>query len=141
MHAIKKFESFYTDLASMKVDELPSLYSNDVVFIDPIAEHRGIDSVVTYFDNLLRNAKYCTFNIHNIKSAGEHDHVVTWQMRFTSSKMNNGNPISVDGITLLEIVDNKICYHRDYYDLGQMIYEHIPLLGWFTKKIKKSVAR
>ncbi|MBF7074696.1 nuclear transport factor 2 family protein [Glaciecola sp. MH2013] len=141
MQAIKKFERFYTDLASMQLDALPDLYSKEVVFIDPIAEHRGIEALVNYFSRLLENAKYCTFSIQSIKQAGDKNHVVTWQMRFSSSKMNKGKPIEVDGITLLEIEDNKVTYHRDYYDLGQMIYDNVPLLGWVTRRIKKSMSK
>ena len=65
---------------------------------------------------------------------------MTWTMKFTSSKMNKGKPISVDGITMLVIENDKITYHRDYYDLGQMLYENVPLLGLIIKRIKRSLA-
>ncbi|MEQ3651904.1 MAG: nuclear transport factor 2 family protein, partial [Glaciecola sp.] len=76
MTAIQKFESFYTDLASMKIEQLASVYSNDVVFIDPIAAHEGINAVEDYFSKLLHNAKYCTFNIHEIQETKTNNHVV-----------------------------------------------------------------
>ncbi|MFT6329939.1 MAG: hypothetical protein ACJAYN_001874 [Bermanella sp.] len=151
MDAIRKFESFYTDLASMKVDELADMYSSDVTFIDPIAAHSGISSVKNYFSKLLQNAKYCTFTIHSIdqinsinsQSAPVTDisgYFVTWKMTFTSTRMNKGQAIKVDGITQLKIEHNKIIYHRDYYDLGQMVYENVPLLGRVIKRIKRTLA-
>ena len=36
--------------------------------------------------------------------------------------------------------EERINYHRDYYDLGEMLYEHIPLYGWFTRQLKTRLA-
>lgn len=161
MNVIKKFEAFYTDLASMRVESLADIYSEDVEFIDPIASHLGIKTVERYFSKLLQNAKHCNFTIYGIQKVdvlhpllgnynAEQDNtaelfdkcasfVVNWQMRFTSSSINKGNPITVDGITQLKVSENKIVYHRDYYDLGQMVYEHVPLLGRIIKRIKRTL--
>ena len=156
MNAITKFENFYTDLASMKVHELSDLYSEDVVFIDPIAAHSGIVAVEKYFAKLLHNAKFCTFTIHGIENTQKTPHTsefsnkvfeesvnytVTWTMSFTSSRMNKGQPIDVDGITQLKVKNDKINYHRDYYDLGQMVYENIPLLGRIVKRLKRTLGQ
>jgi limonene-1,2-epoxide hydrolase len=54
--------------------------------------------------------------------------------------MNKGKPIAVDGITMLKIADDRVVYHRDYYDLGQMVYENIPLIGRLIKKIKRALS-
>lgn len=150
MDAIKKFESFYVDLESMKVEELADIYSNDVVFIDPIAAHSGIMSVKAYFTKLLRNAKNCDFAIQSIDKISPRDkeesnatailaYSVTWKMTYATSGINKGKPIHVDGITQLKIKNNKIIFHRDYYDLGQMVYENIPLLGRIIKRIKRTL--
>ncbi|MFQ3206734.1 MAG: hypothetical protein ACI9IT_000874, partial [Glaciecola sp.] len=152
MNAITKFESFYTDLASMKIEELADLYSKDVTFVDPIAAHSGITAVEAYFTKLLHNAKYCSFTIHSIEqtisiptdsesksTTDGSGYLVTWKMSFTSARINKGQPIHVDGVSQLKIKNNKITYHRDYYDLGQMIYENIPLLGRLIKRIKRTL--
>lgn len=139
MSVIDKFSSFYTDLASMQVSELCHIYSNNVTFIDPIAEHQGISAVENYFSKLLHNAKHCRFEIHSNESTENNKYIVTWTMEFTSSRMKNGTPIRVDGLSHLQVTDDKITFHRDYYDLGQMIYENIPLLGRIVKKVKRGL--
>jgi ketosteroid isomerase-like protein len=140
MKTIEQFARFYTDLASMRVESLKEIYSQDVVFIDPIAAHEGLSSVEQYFSKLLKNAKYCEFDIHNTLPTGEQGYAVNWTMRFTSSRINKGHPVSVDGISMLTLRNDKIVLHRDYYDLGQMVYEHIPLLGRVIKKLKKGMS-
>ncbi|WP_352109430.1 nuclear transport factor 2 family protein [Glaciecola sp. XM2] len=139
MSIIDQFSRFYTDLATMQVSELENIYSTDVVFIDPIAEHNGLAAVEQYFSKLLKNAKYCEFDIHYKNPVAEQGYVVSWTMKFTSKRINKGRPVAVDGLTIINIQNDKIVFHRDYYDLGQMLYEHIPMLGRIIKKIKRSM--
>jgi len=140
MTILDQFSTFYTDLASMKIDQLAYIYSEDVEFIDPIASHQGIEAVKTYFSRLLKNAKGCRFTIHSKQTVNSNDFVVTWTMRYSSKSINQGDPVIVDGVTLLRTNNNMIVYHRDYYDLGQMVYENIPILGFLVKKIRKRMA-
>lgn len=140
MNVIDKFASFYNNLASMQVNELSMIYCPNVSFIDPIAKHKGLASVETYFAKLLNNAAHCEFEIHSINSATDTDYFVNWTMRYTSTRINSGNPIAVEGVTFLKIEDNLIVFHRDYYDLGQMVYEHVPILGRIIKFLKKGLS-
>ncbi|MEM0912916.1 MAG: nuclear transport factor 2 family protein [Pseudomonadota bacterium] len=127
---------FYTDLSSMKIDDLTSLYEKDVIFIDPIDKHQGIDAVKEYFSRLLCNAKNCKFTIHSIDEILGKSAVIKWTMTYSTKRLNGGEPVEVDGITWLDFSDGKIVLHRDYFDLGQMVYENVPVLGFFVKKVK-----
>lgn len=140
MDTLNKFVSFYTDLASMRAEELASIYSQDVTFIDPIGKHQGIASVEAYFSKLLENAKHCQFTIQSKMTTNSGEHLVVWTMEYKTPKMNKGNIIKVEGLTLLKIRKDKISFHRDYFDLGQMIYENVPLLGRIIKRIKRSLS-
>ena len=66
-------------------------------------------------------------------------HIVNWTMNLKLKQSDK--LITVDGNTQLTVKDDIIVYHKDYYDLGEMVYEHIPLLGFFVKKIKKRLAK
>ncbi|MFT7088340.1 MAG: limonene-1,2-epoxide hydrolase [Glaciecola sp.] len=140
MKVLAKFSSFYTDLASMKIDDLSLIYSLDVLFIDPISQHRGLAAIEIYFAKLLENIKDCHFVIHSQQTCDNGQCIVNWTMKFKTAKMKQGKPITVDGITMLKLENDKITFQRDYYDLGQMVYENIPLLGIIIKKIRRSMA-
>ena len=140
MTLIDKFSSFYTDLSSMQIAHLREIYSPQVVFIDPIASHNGLPAVEQYFGKLLKNAKFCEFDIHSKLKNDESGYTVDWTMRYTSTRINKGKPVSVDGVTILQTENGKIIRHRDYYDLGQMVYEHIPIMGGMLRKIKRGLA-
>ena len=34
------------------------------------------------------------------------------------------------GCSVVDMRDDRIVRQRDYYDAGEMIYEHLPILGW-----------
>lgn len=140
MTVLEKFSAFYTNLESMQPSELGSIYSSDVIFIDPVAKHVGLNAVERYFSKLLINTPHCEFVIHTTQLTNSGYCMVSWTMEYSSARMNKGNPISVDGISMLAIVDEKITYQRDYYDLGQMLYENVPVLGSIIRKIRRSMA-
>lgn len=33
----------------------------------------------------------------------------------------------------------KIVFHQDYWDAGSVVYERVPVVGWFVRKIKARV--
>ncbi|MEW9798796.1 nuclear transport factor 2 family protein [Alteromonas sp. CYL-A6] len=142
MSVLSRFSELYEELTSVTPDRLRQLYADDILFIDPIQTHQGIESVIRYFEALLVQAESCRFAISNTiptqQNAENIDYIVTWTM--TLKVRQSATPIVLDGITQLKVSDDRITYHRDYYDLGQMVYEHIPLLGWAVKRVKKRLA-
>ena len=43
----------------------------------------------------------------------------------------------INGGSLLRISsDGLVNYHRDYWDAAEELYEKIPVLGWFLRRIK-----
>ena len=81
--------------------------------------------------------KYCRFIIDNvIEQDGEA--CLVWRMEYAHHKINAGKMIHVDGSSFLKFSD-KIDFHRDYLDMGQMLYEHLPVVGRVIKGIKKRV--
>ena len=39
------------------------------------------------------------------------------------------------------IETKKLTYHEDIYDLGEMLYEHVPLMGTIIKWLKRRLAQ
>jgi len=142
MTVIDRFANFYQTLAIADIAQLEQIYANDITLIDPVGTHHGLAQLTAYFENLLVNAKQCEFAIHHIAAHEQQDlltqqsFTVTWTMSFATPRLNAGETIHVDGITLLKVRDDAIFFHQDYYDLGQMVYEHVPILKFIINKIK-----
>lgn len=147
MDVIKRFCKIYTDICQISPDDLEDIYASNIKFIDPITTHTGIDEVKSYFSNLLTQAETCKFDIadvfqcslQNNQSQSQVTHVVNWTM--TLELKNSTKRITLDGTTQLGVDGDIITYHKDYYDLGEMVYEHVPILGFIIKMIKGKLAK
>jgi hypothetical protein len=60
-------------------------------------------------------------------------------MDYAHPRLRGGAIITVRGMTHL-LFTNKIYYHEDSYDLGALLYEHIPVLGLATRQLKTRMA-
>lgn len=135
---IERFKSFYRDLGADTLDEIDSVYAPHIFFKDPIHEIRGINSLHSYFEELCRNLESCRFEY--LDELSHHDSTyIKWDMHFKHSKIGT-SMITVRGVTQLQTHNDKIVYHEDVYDLGAMLYEHLPLLGATTKWLKRRLA-
>jgi hypothetical protein len=139
MSAIEKFVSLYQELDQSSVEKLADVYAPFIYFIDPVTTHKGIDQVSGYFTQLLRNTNSCHCKVTRIIGQSEH-YTVRWEMRFSHPRLRRGKTIIVEGLSELTVEQNKVVYQRDFYDLGEMVYQHIPVLGWLINKIKKGLA-
>ncbi|WP_218313136.1 nuclear transport factor 2 family protein [Alteromonas antoniana] len=142
MPVIERFKSLYSDLTLITPADLEKVYSDDVFFVDPIDSHQGIEEVKTYFSKLTEEAESCRFDIDVIAKCEKNEEglhfLVNWTMHLVLR--SSGKYIELPGTTQLKVHNDKICYHRDFYDLGTMVYEHIPVLGWIVKKIKAKLS-
>jgi len=68
-------------------------------------------------------------------------HVVAWKM-IMESKLNGGKPTELDALSYIKFggSENKAIYHRDYYDMGQFVYEYVPILKNIIKLVKRKLS-
>lgn len=132
----EKFVDFYKDLGMHSIAKLKGIYHTDVVFIDPVGKHTGLAHVEYYFTHLLNTTESCTFTVTQMLS-NNNIAMAKWQMVMRHPKIGAGKEIVLDGTSELVIKNDKIIQQTDFYDLGCMIYEHIPLLGNIIRYIKR----
>jgi len=129
----------YQSLDKHNLGSLKEIYSDDIIFVDAMHEVSGLAALTHYFQHLYANLDYCNFNIEQVIE--QHGQAcVVWKMEYAHPRLNGGQRILVDGVSHLEFTD-KIDRHRDYLDLGQMLYEHLPLVGSVIKAIKKRASQ
>jgi predicted double-glycine peptidase len=138
-NVVKDFCQYYETFNLESVNDLSDIYSQNVIFEDPIHKIEGLQNLQRYFAKTLTNVTNCQFNIEDVVEQ-DGQAFVTWVMHYTHPKLNNGLAITLPGTSQLKF-DETIFYQRDYYDLGQMIYQQLPLLNWIIKKIKKRMAQ
>lgn len=137
---LESFIDVYQKLSPDNLNVLASLYHQDILFQDPMHEIHGLSALQNYFSQLYQNLSSCTFKIDQVLHQGNQA-AIYWTMTYCHKQLNRGKPITVEGHSLIMGVDNKVTYHRDYLDLGQMLYQHIPILGRIIKWLNNRVSQ
>jgi ketosteroid isomerase-like protein len=131
----EKFQCVFEKLSKETMHLIPEFYSENVEFVDPVGSIRGSKNITKYYENMYKNVKSIKFEFSNFVESG--DMVVgVWKMTLVTDKLNGGDPITVDGNSVIKFKDGKAIYHRDYFDMGAFVYENVPVLGFVVKKIK-----
>ncbi len=138
---LENFVCFYNSLNADNLAGLAQIYHPDVVFSDPVHRVEGLLALQAYFSHAYARLTQSHFNAQNMAVNGVVG-FVSWQMRIRHPAIAQGSEILVDGCSELHWhEDGRIIFHRDYYDLTQMVYQHLPVMRWLTGKIKQQMAK
>jgi limonene-1,2-epoxide hydrolase len=139
MHTIvEKFCLYYKEFSQDSIAGLDEIYHQKIVFEDPIGRVEGLDKLKPHFSNMMSNVSYCRFAITDVVS-NDGQAFISWTMTFAHPKLNSYKEITVIGVSQIKFTD-RITYHRDYFDLGSMFYEHVPILKKVIGVLKKRLA-
>ncbi|MFC0141683.1 nuclear transport factor 2 family protein [Erwinia mallotivora] len=133
---LERLVTLYQQLDKIDLSQLAEVYHDDICLIDPVAEHTRLHVVEHYFASLLKNLHYCRFEVsecHLFNGTA----LLIWQMIYAHPALQRGSEQHLSGSSHLRFHDEKIIYQRDYYDMGTMLYEKIPVLGSVIRQLKK----
>lgn len=133
-HVISRFIYLYQVLNKDNLDLLKTVYAEDAVFIDPLHKIEGLNALQAHFLQLYRNLDFCYFDIQSQETIDDKGFLY-WTMYYEHPKIAGGKRKSLEGHTLLSWRDNKVIYHRDYFDMGELLYRNLPLVGQLIKAI------
>ncbi|GLT19316.1 transcriptional regulator [Vibrio zhanjiangensis] len=125
----------YQQLNKSNLHLLSDIYHEEVVFEDAAHKLEGWCKLESYFQTLYSNVHRCDFDIIEHQQSGDSG-FLTWKMALVHPKLSGGATVYVNGVSHLKFSQGKVIYHRDYFDLGEMLYENLPLLGAVIKAIK-----
>lgn len=135
---VKRFKDFYQNLKSTDLSKMDELYASDVIFRDPIQQIQGLTPLQDYMDDMYRKLTECRFEYLDqlVSSNGAY---IKWNMHFRHSSLGD-KLITVRGVSQIQF-DDTIIFHEDIYDMGELIYEHVPLMGGVTRWLKRRLIR
>jgi len=135
---LKAFSDFYSSLDSEKLSHLSEVYTSNIRFIDPVHEIVGVQHLSQYFEKLCANLLCCRFVFLSYSEADSSVWLV-WTMHYAHPKIAGGKELSLQGATELRFEQDRVCYHRDFYDMGAMLYEHLPVMGRVIRYVKEAL--
>ena len=136
---LRHFAERFAELDASNLQRVDELYSADVVFRDPLHEVRGLSALQDYFAELYANVSQLHFDFHSHDQISDGEGYLRWTMTYRHPRLRGGAPIRVDGCSHLLWWD-KVYQHRDYFDAGALLYEHLPLMGGAIAWLKRRLA-
>lgn len=134
---MQEFLALYQALNRENIHRIGEIYTEDIHFIDPAHEIRGLDKLRDYFEHLYANVEQIEFDFIDHLVDGDRG-FVRWSMKYSHPRLKGGQAITVPGSSFLQFVaDGRVCYHQDYFDLGSMLYQHLPIIGFMVKSINR----
>ena len=111
--------------------DLPNLYSEDVHFINPVVDQRGLAAFRGAWDEALR--KYKVFQFHDIEVIGTDEQFsLTYSMTIS---FGFGPSFITDMATSCRARDGRVVYLRDYFDPLGALMQPLGPLSWCYKKV------
>ena len=137
---LRRFADDFARLDKHHLQRLDTLYTSDVLFRDPLHEIRGLEALRDYFGEMYANAQDLRFDFHGVDQVGPGEGYLRWTMSYRHPRLRRGAPIRVDGCSHLRWHDERVYHHRDYFDAGALLYEHLPVLGGAIAWLKRRLA-
>ena len=138
MKRLIEIKEWFLNLNESSLDNIVSFYDENVFFKDPFNEFNGSEKLKKLFIHMFITLKNPHFvfidNIENSEGV-----FLTWDFIFSYKE----KLFKIHGSSHLKLNDEeKIVYHRDYWDVGEEILLKIPLIkslyGFFQSKLAMS---
>jgi ketosteroid isomerase-like protein len=135
--SIVAFKNFYQTFDIDQIEHISEIYAENVVFTDPLHTIHGAEALKDYFLSMCKNLTSCQFEFKN-EIVGDGHASYQWIMHYQHPSIRKNKPLTLDGASFITFED-RIVSHVDFYDMGAMLYEHVPLLGGTIRAIKSRI--
>lgn len=133
---LNAFCGLYNKLDKGHLHELAAVYAEDIEFQDPFGQVIGLDALTQYMAGAYQNVMHCQFRFG--EPVMQHPRCcIPWVMELRHKRIQRGNPVYVEGMSHLLVQNGKVRFHRDYFDAGELLYEHLPLVGSAIRWVKR----
>lgn len=136
---IKIYEELNTKNIKTNINQFENIYHQNIFFKDPIHETNNLKEFKEYFLNSAINLTHLKFTFKNHISNQETGYF-EWDLCFSNENINKGKKIYLEGCSAIKMKEDTIYFHRDYYDLNEMVYSKVPILKNVTSFINKKIS-
>ncbi|MGP1609950.1 MAG: nuclear transport factor 2 family protein [Burkholderiales bacterium] len=128
---------FYQTLTPESVSDFGRFYSENAYFKDPFNEVRHLADIQAIFSRMFRQIDEPRFEI--LERIGDQGGLfLVWDLHFRLRSWKPDQERRIHGVSHLRFdAAGKVCYHRDYWDTGEELYEKLPLLGLGARLLRR----
>jgi len=132
---VMRVVDFYTSLTPASLAQLPAVYADDAHFVDPFNNVSGQTAIRRVFEHMHAALHIARFEVLEATTEGDRCFLL-WD--FHLRRKPGSAPMIIHGASRLQFAaDGRVASHRDYWDSGRELYEHLPLLGAVLRALRR----
>ncbi len=130
---------YFESITEATLPQLRDFYATDAYFKDPFNEVRSVADIERIFAHMFVSLHEPRFVVHSKIAQGD-EAFLTWDFHFRIKKCKPEFTQTIRGSSHLKFDgQNRVCYHRDYWDAAEELYEKLPLIGGFMRFLKRRI--
>jgi steroid Delta-isomerase len=134
---VERIVQFFETLQPSNVAHMAAYYTADATFKDPFNEVQGLAAIEGIFQHMYVALHNPRFVVTERVVQGAQCFLV-WDFKFRFKRFDTVTEQTVRGTSHLRLAhDGRVCYHRDYWDAAEELYEKLPLLGGAMRWLKR----
>ena len=136
---LDRLAAYFACISEATLPQLREFYAPDAYFKDPFNEVRDIGVIEHIFADMYVSLRDPRFVIHSKVAQGD-EAFLTWDFNFRIKKYKPDVTQIIRGSSHLKFDEQgRVCYHRDYWDAAEELYEKLPIVGGLMRFLKKRV--
>ena len=138
---LERAQTFFNKLSKENLAIVDDFYDPNVVFQDPVHKLVGVTAIKKYYQHQYESVDSIRFEYIKLFEK-ENEVSLSWRMYLKSPSLQSGQEITVDGASFFTFDEQskKVIFQRDYFDMGEFVYERVPLLKSLIHFIKNKLA-
>lgn len=135
MSALDDLISCYESITEDTVAKLVARYAPDAYFKDPFNEVTGQAAIARIFSHMFTQVESPRFKVVE-RLEGGNAAMLVWEFTFGKESARR----LIRGATHLKFnEEGHACFHRDYWDAAEELYEKLPVLAWLMCGLKRLI--
>ena len=135
--ALRRIITFFETIDPAAAAHIGEVYTADAFFKDPFNEVTGVPEITRIFAHMFVQVAEPRFVILEALENGA-GAFLTWEFLFRMKRFDTTTVQTIRGATHLKFAANgRVCFHRDYWDAAEELYEKLPVLGSLMRFLKR----
>ena len=131
---------YFESITEATLPQLRDFYATDAYFKDPFNEVRSVADIERIFGHMYVSLHDPRFLIKTRIEQGDQA-FLAWDFTFRIKRYKPDVTQSIRGGSHLRWdATGKVCFHRDYWDAAEELYEKLPVVGAFMRFLKRRAA-
>ena len=135
---LEAYVAVFEGLRPDRLDTLRDVCADDVRFIDPFNDVRGIDALIGVFRHMYKTLDEAAFEVTD-RAVGQDASYLRWTM--TARKKGSAEGFQIVGMSEVHFDGSgKATLHVDHWDTAAQLYNRVPILGWILGRLRRLLA-